>query len=47
LIGRDGIGYVVHAPIERTTYGDAGLEKWDSLGERVFDRDGTTIWRLG
>jgi YYY domain-containing protein len=47
LIGRYGIDYVVYGPIERTTYGDAGLAKWDELGERVFDREGTTIWRLG
>jgi YYY domain-containing protein len=46
LIGRYGIDYVVHGPIERTTYGDAGLAKWDELGERVFDRDGTTIWQI-
>ncbi len=46
LIGRYGIDYVVHGPIERTTYSDAGLGKWDELGERVFDRDGTTIWQL-
>ena len=46
LISRYGIDYVVHGPIERTTYGDAGLAKWDELGERVFDRDDTTIWQL-
>ena len=46
LIARYGIDYVVLGPIERTTYGDAGLAKWDQLGERVFERDGTTIWRL-
>ncbi len=46
LIGRYGIDYVVFGPIERTTYGDAGLAKWDQLGDRVFDRAGTTIWRL-
>jgi YYY domain-containing protein len=46
LIGRYGIRYVVAGPIEQTTYGDAGLAKWDTLGERVFSRDGTTIWEL-
>jgi YYY domain-containing protein len=46
IIARYGIGYVVFGPIERTTYGDAGLEKWETLGERVFEQDGTTIWRL-
>jgi hypothetical protein len=37
---------VVFGPIERTTYGDKGLAKWDDLGVRVFDRDDTTVWRL-
>jgi uncharacterized membrane protein len=46
LIGRYGVDYVVFGPIERTTYGDAGLEKWDQLGTKVFDRGGTAIWRL-
>ena len=46
LIGRYGIRYVVYGPIERTTYGDAGLAKWDQLGERVYEREGTTVWRL-
>jgi YYY domain-containing protein len=46
LIGRYGVDYVVHGPIERTTYGDAGLAKWEQLGERVFDEAGTSIWRL-
>jgi YYY domain-containing protein len=46
LIGRYGVDYVVFGPIERTTYGDTGLAKWDDLGERVFEREGTAIWRL-
>jgi uncharacterized membrane protein len=46
LAARYGVRYVVVGPIERTTYGDRGLGKWDGLGERVFDREGTTIWRL-
>jgi uncharacterized membrane protein len=46
LIGRYGIRYVVYGPIEQTTYGDAGLVKWDQLGKRVYERDGTTVWRL-
>ena len=28
------------------THGDAGVAKWDALGERVYDRDGTIVWRL-
>jgi len=46
LIARHGIDYVVFGPIERTTYGDAGVAKWDRLGDRVFDAQGTMIWRL-
>jgi YYY domain-containing protein len=47
LIDRYGIDYVVAGPIEQTTYGDAGLAKWDQLGRRVYSADGTTVWRLG
>jgi len=46
LAVRYGVGYVVVGPIERTTYGDQGLEKWDTLGRRVFERQGTTVWEL-
>jgi YYY domain-containing protein len=46
LIARYGVEYVVVGPIERTTYGDGGLAKWDALGDKVFDREGTTVWRL-
>jgi YYY domain-containing protein len=46
LIDRYRIGYVVVGPIERTDYGDAGVAKWDRLGRRVLDRDGTTVWAL-
>ena len=33
-------------PIEQTTYGDAGLAKWDQLGERVYSSQGTTVWAI-
>ncbi|HEX5618697.1 MAG TPA: DUF2298 domain-containing protein [Solirubrobacteraceae bacterium] len=46
LIRRYDVDYVVFGPIERTTYGDQGLGKWDELGTRVFDQDDTTVWRL-
>jgi YYY domain-containing protein len=46
LLDRYGISYVVVGPIERADYGSAGLAKWDRLGRRVFDRDGTTIWEV-
>ena len=47
LLNRYGVRYVVVGPIERADYGDAGIAKWDELGRRVFDRDGTTIWDVG
>ena len=46
LIERYGIRYVVVGPIEQTTYGDAGLAKWDELGRRAYSRGGTTVWEL-
>jgi YYY domain-containing protein len=46
LIARFDVAYIVHGPIERTTYGDAGLAKWDVLGTKVLDRGGTAVWRL-
>jgi YYY domain-containing protein len=46
LLDRYGVRYVVVGPLERTTYGDAGVAKWDELGRRVFDQDGTTVWEL-
>jgi YYY domain-containing protein len=46
LLERYDVRYVVVGPIERADHGDAGLAKWDQLGRRVFDRDGTTVWEL-
>jgi YYY domain-containing protein len=46
LLARYGVRYVVVGPIERADHGDAGVAKWDSLGRRVYDRDGTTVWQL-
>jgi uncharacterized membrane protein len=46
LLARYGVDYVVAGPIERADYGEAGLAKWDRLGRRVLDRDGTTVWEL-
>jgi len=40
------VRYVVVGPLERADYGDGGLAKWDRLGRRVFERDGTTVWEL-
>jgi uncharacterized membrane protein len=44
---RYAVRYVVVGPIERTDYGEAGIAKWDRLGKRVFDAQGTTVWDLG
>jgi uncharacterized membrane protein len=46
LLAFYGVDYVVVGPIERTDYGDGGLRKWDALGRRVVDRDGTTVWAV-
>lgn len=40
------VRYVVVGPLERTGYGDAGVAKWDELGRRVLDREGTIVWEL-
>ncbi|MDP9385774.1 MAG: DUF2298 domain-containing protein, partial [Actinomycetota bacterium] len=46
LLERYGVDYVVAGPLERADYGDDGLAKFDRLGRRVLDREGTTVWRL-
>jgi YYY domain-containing protein len=46
LIAGYDVRYVVVGPIERTTYGDSGRAKWDLLGDRVFDHEDTTVWRI-
>jgi uncharacterized membrane protein len=46
FLSRTRVRYVVVGPLERTEYGDAGLAKWDDLGRRVLDHDGTTVWEL-
>jgi uncharacterized membrane protein len=43
---RFGVDYVVVGPLERADYGDAGVAKWDELGERVYDEQGTIVWEL-
>ena len=44
LLTAYGVRYVVAGPLERATYGERGLAKWDDLGRRVYDRAGTTVW---
>jgi YYY domain-containing protein len=46
LLERLGVRYVVVGPLERIDYGEDGVAKWDRLGRRVYDRDGTTVWEL-
>jgi YYY domain-containing protein len=46
VLDRHRVRYVVVGPLERTDYGDAGVAKWDELGERVYDADGTIVWEL-
>ena len=46
LLRRYAVRYVVVGPLELTEYGDGGVAKWDRLGQRVYSRDGTTVWRL-
>ena len=47
LLDRYGIDYVVVGPLERTDHGDAGVAKWDQLGERVLESGDTTVWEIG
>ena len=46
FLDRYDVRYVVVGPLERADHGDAGVAKWDELGRRVFDQDGTTIWEI-
>ena len=46
LLDRYDVRWVVVGPIERAEYGEGGVSKWDALGERVYDRDDTIVWRL-
>ncbi|HYM57686.1 MAG TPA: DUF2298 domain-containing protein [Solirubrobacteraceae bacterium] len=46
LLRRYRVRFVVVGPLERTDYGDAGVAKWDALGRRVFEREGTAVWEL-
>jgi YYY domain-containing protein len=47
LIARYGIDYVVVGALERTGYGNGGIDKWEVLGRRVFAAQGTEVYRLG
>jgi uncharacterized membrane protein len=46
LLDRYGVAYVVVGPIERADYGLGGVAKWARLGQRVFSRAGTDVWRI-
>lgn len=47
LLRRYRVRYVVVGPIERADYGEAGVAKWDGLGRRVLDAEGTIVWEVG
>jgi YYY domain-containing protein len=46
VLRRYRVRYVVVGPLERTDYGDGGVAKWDAMGRRVYDADGTIVWEL-
>ena len=46
LLRRYRVRYVVVGPLELADHGDAGVAKWDSLGERGYEEGGTVVWRL-
>jgi YYY domain-containing protein len=46
LLRRYGVRYVTVGPIERSEYGTAGIAKWDRLGRRVLDVQGTAVWEV-
>jgi uncharacterized membrane protein len=46
LLDRYRVRYVVVGPIEDADYGRAGVAKWDRLGRRVLDVQGTTVWEV-
>lgn len=46
LLERYGVDHVVVGPLERADHGSAGIAKWDLLGTRVLERDGTVVWRI-
>jgi uncharacterized membrane protein len=46
LLERYRVRYVVVGPLERADHGDAGVPKWDRLGRRVLERDGTIVWEV-
>ncbi len=47
LLRRYAVRYVVVGQLERADHGDAGVLKWDALGRRVYDREGTIVWEIG
>lgn len=47
VLQRYRVRYVVVGPIERDDYGEAGVAKWDGLGRRVLEADGTIVWEMG
>ena len=46
LLRRYGVTHVVAGPLERADHGEEGQATFDELGRRVFEREGTVVWRL-
>ena len=46
LLDKYGVTYVVAGPRERSQYGAAPLGKFDKIGDRVFENNGTLIFRI-
>jgi len=46
LLRRYGVTHVIVGPLERADHGESGFAGFDELGRRVFERDGTIVWRL-
>lgn len=46
LLDKYGVDYVVLGPRERQKYATVKSEKFDELGQRVFDEDGFVIYRV-
>ena len=45
LLREYGVSYVVIGDLERITYRAEGLEKFSEMGEKVFENQGTAVYR--
>ena len=46
LLSKYGVKYVAVGDLERITYSGEGLQKFENLGQKVFENQGTTIYEL-